>query len=124
MFSNVRRKSPISVLRLYGVTTNENQELALTDFQYLQPLDRSRLRVALLAMLKRTNREELLRQVAEDTLRRYAILRRQGAHKGPALRGIRVYRQTFQRDPWARNASRPDKTELLYELLQPTEEAQ
>ncbi len=106
--------------RLYGVLQNDHSEISLaTDSRYTQPFDPSRLAEALagLAGDPRIN-EGLL-----DCLVRYENLRKAGAHDGPPLSGIRMYKVRFTLDPWGRNTEQPDQKLLISEVSLPTGKA-
>jgi hypothetical protein len=116
MYSEVQRDPSLSVMRLFGVTRGKSQEIPMLRFDYVQPLDQSRLRWAFEDMNYRPNREQRMRTALSDCLVRYELLRQAGRHQGPPLEGIRLYRVYWQLDPWARNADQPNRKELLFEV--------
>ncbi len=100
---------------LFGVTGEKpSREIPLTQFQYTQPFDNSRLRVAL-GYIYAARRDQLSAAV-RDCLMRYEALRRTGHHHGPALQAIRLYRAYWVLDPWGRNVDYPDRKVLLMEI--------
>ena len=116
MYSEVQKDPSLSVMRMFGIVQGESQETPLVSFQYIQPLDQSRLRWAFQDMNYRLNREQRLSAALNDCLERYEMLRRAGRHHGPPLEGIRLYQLYWKLDPWARNADQPDRRELLFEV--------
>lgn len=114
MYSGVQRERSFSVLRLFGVTDEERpHEIPLTDFRYIQPLDEIRLWIASDRMLRHPNSQQLLSEALRDCLARYEALRLAGRHEGPPLQGIRLYRLSWELDPWARNIEQPDRRDLI-----------
>ena len=120
MYSEVQRDPSLSVMRLFGVTRGESQEIPMLRFDYVQPLDQSRIRWAFEDMNYRPNREQRMRAALSDCLARYERLREAGRHHGPPLEAIRLYRLYWKLDPWARNANGPDRKELLFEVSKRT----
>lgn len=118
MYSEVAWEHSVNVLRLVGVTTI-GSEVTLLDPRYFRPFRRTRLQTALEQMNRAANRAQLLNEGLEDCLRRYERARREGSHDGPPLRALRLYRVVWKLDPWARNADRPDRKELLFEVRSP-----
>lgn len=100
---------------LFGVTGEKpSREIPLTQFQYTQPFDNSRLRAVLGYIYE--HRQDQLNAAVRDCLLRYEALRRAGRHRGPALQAIRLYRADWVLDPWGRNVDHPDRKELLLEI--------
>lgn len=48
---------------------------------------------------------------------RYEAVRREGLHHGPPLQAIRLYLLYRSPDGWARNIDRPDRKELIFEVM-------
>lgn len=120
----------LAQLQLFGITQEEpHHEIALDDpsyvqpaSQYLQPFDRSRLRLALAWILAKNERNpnpEMLDDALLDCLRRYEALRLAGRHDGPPLQGIRLYQLQWWLDPQARNVASPDNRIFIAEVEQP-----
>ena len=118
MYSEVQRDRSLTTLRLFGVTTDESKRIPLLDFQYIQPFDPSRLRLALEGMDVQSNREQLLTDALRDCLARYEMLRLAGRHDGPRLQGLELNRVSWELDPWARNVDRPQRSETLLRVTQ------
>lgn len=117
MYSDMRRERSLTWLRLFGVTNAEEpQEIPLLATEYIQPFDQSRLPKALSQMRRNPDKQ---REALRDCLTRYESLRRAGHHHGPPLQGIRLYALEWQLDPWARNADRPERRDLILEVMQP-----
>ncbi|HEX7118969.1 MAG TPA: hypothetical protein VF212_09285 [Longimicrobiales bacterium] len=120
MYSHARVARTIDAAQLYGVAGDgSGREILLSDPRYIYPFDVTKLRVALERMAADPAGAERLRSALADCLARYELLRRAGVHDGPPLRGVRLYRSEWMLDPWARNASRPDRRELIAEVLDP-----
>jgi hypothetical protein len=115
MYSDYQQDYSTNILRLFGVTEEESpHEISLREFNYIQPFDEARLGEALIPML---SRKQLLSQALRDCLLRYEVLRHAGRHDGPPLQGIRLYQLFWKLDPWASNISRPDRKELIFEVM-------
>lgn len=91
-------------------------ELPLVQRQYLRPFDFLTLGNGLAYLNKKPDRERRLEAALHDCLARYEARRALGHHDGPRLRALRFYRMSWDLDPKARNANRPDRQELLYEV--------
>jgi hypothetical protein len=129
MYSGVERSRTLTVVRLFGVVGDGNRQLEfpLTDSDALQPMDQARVAAGLdwiiaISYGDDAKRTDLLTRALSDVLQRYEEHRLAGRHEGPALRGIRMYRVSWQLDPWARNVESPDRKELLFELASPPRE--
>ena len=116
LYSGVSRNYSLTLLRLYGVFDGEAGEIPLFAFQYIQPFDNARLRIALGEMDRAPNRDQLLAAALQDCLKRYETQRLAGRHAGPPLQRIRLYRLHWQFHPWALNVSDPERRELLFEV--------
>jgi hypothetical protein len=120
MYSRVEDVAPtFEDYRLYGVVADDaHSEISLsTDIRYLQPFDPSRLAEALVKLAGDPRIDEGLL----DCLNRYESLRKSGAHKGPPLVALRLYRVRFTLDPWGRNTDQPDQKTLIRQVELPTE---
>lgn len=121
MYSNARRSHSLSALLPYGVTEEEPpREIAFLVPEYIDPFGRGRLRAALGRLHSSADREYRLSKALDDLLGRYDARRLAGLHDGPPLRGIRLYRAVWRIDPWARNADRPDRRDLLFDYPRPS----
>jgi len=134
MYATVPGQRSLVGLRLFGVTEGTaevvrakragarelggGREILLVASKYIQPFTPSRLEGALWE-LKRRGGQEALREALGDCLRRYEQRRLAGGHRGPPLRGIRLYRVSWRLDPWARNVDCPDRKELILEVVRP-----
>jgi hypothetical protein len=119
MYSQIEEKgSTFEDCRLYGVPKSDpNAEFSLaTDSRYTQPFDPSRLAEALSLLAD----DPQLHQGLQDCLRRYENLRRSGAHDGPELSTLRLYRVGFVLKPDANNSETPEEKILLDEVASPT----
>lgn len=124
MYAQAEKTWSLSVIRLVGITAESdiNNEIPLQSFNYIQPFNQSRQRVAFERLLNQSGGQpsELIKQAMLDCLLRYERLRLAGSHDGPPLRGIRLYRVYWSRlDPLARNVDYPDRKELIDEVLLP-----
>ena len=121
MYSWIRPAS-YTTNALVGVTAEGPQhEFPLFAEAYLHPFDAARLRDVLGHLMRRQRPVPALRQALRDCLRRYERRRRAGLHDGPALRGIRLYRLTWELVPGASNLERPEGKELLFEVARPSD---
>ncbi|HEX6940098.1 MAG TPA: hypothetical protein VF158_11855 [Longimicrobiales bacterium] len=120
MYSHARVARTIEAAQLYGVAADgTGREVLLSDPRAIYPFDITKLRVALERMAADPAGAGRLRAALADCLARYETLRRDGAHDGPPLAGVRLYRAEWTLDPWARNVARPDRRELIAELMDP-----
>lgn len=125
MYADVKREPRLELLRLFGVTGGDNPvEIPLLAFQYIQPFDQSRQRLVFTKISKDPQRQDLLPEALLDCLLRYESLRQDGRHSGPPLQGVRLYRLSWELDPWARNVDQPNRKELLQEATLPVKEPQ
>jgi hypothetical protein len=114
MFSDVSRSKTLSMLRLYGVVQRSPLvEIQLDSSAYLQPFDNSRVADALADALQKNRLDEGV----NDCLQRYEALRRAGRHDGPPLVAMRLYRVTWTVEDSASNIDRPDRKDLLSEVV-------
>ncbi len=118
MFSAIHRTTVLEWPRLFGVAA-DGSEVALVDYDYLWPLDQSRLPIGL-RHIYRTERDlPRVHAALEDCLARYERRRVAGHHDGPALRGIRLYMVAWDIQPYARNLDQPASRELIAEAILP-----
>jgi hypothetical protein len=114
MYSRMDLSGTYSTLRLYGVVQRSPLiEVQLDSSLYVQPFDLSRLPPA----LKHAAQENMLDEAMLDCLTRYEALRRAGRHDGPPLVAMRVYMVTWKLDPSLSNIDRPDRRDLLTEVV-------
>jgi hypothetical protein len=114
MDSDLYEYETYSMLRLYGVVqTSPLVEIQLDKISYIQPFDHSRLSTGLGYALS-VHRED---EAVADCLLRYESLRRAGRHDGPPLVAMRLYMVTWTLDPTVSNIDRPDRKELLTEVV-------
>ena len=113
MYSQPENDPQFNDLRLYGVPKSDpTTELSLyTDSRYLQPFDPSRL-----AMILETLSGQKLHEGLLDCFNRYESLRRRGAHEGPPLQALRLYRCYWTADPAGSTIERPDRKVLIDEV--------
>jgi hypothetical protein len=103
-----------SMLRLYGVVQRSPLvEIQLDKTPYILPFDNSRLSAGLDHAL-RVHRED---EAVADCLSRYETLRQAGRHAGPPLVAMRLYMVTWILDPKVGNIDRPERKELLAEVV-------
>jgi len=122
MYSSVKRDYYTSKTELFGVTKSDPPgEIPLMEPQYIQPLSRLRLSTALKRKPGNVTYEKYYTEALRRVLERYETLRIAGAHDGPRLKGIRFYKYHWKLDPRARNADRPDRRELILEIMDPVE---
>ncbi len=105
-------------VQLYGVPRAPGApEFLIVDGRETAPFDAPRLRMSLQRMVARyRNRPARLRRGLADLADRYEARRLAGLHDGPALAGLKVYRVTWELDPWARNVDAPARMDLLAEI--------
>jgi hypothetical protein len=113
MYSQPENDPKFNDLRLYGVPKSDpTTEFSLfTDSRYLQPFDQSRL-----AMILETLSGQKLHEGLQDCFNRYESLRRRGAHDGPPLQALRVYRCYWTLDPTGATIEHPDRKVLIDEV--------
>lgn len=122
MFSSVRRDFATSKLRLLGVTESDpSQEISLLEPQYIQPLRSLHLTTSLRKNPRDIVPEQYYTEALHHVLERYEKLRIAGKHNGSKLRGIRLYKYHWKLDHLALNAARPDRRELILEIMYPIE---
>jgi hypothetical protein len=118
MFAVIPRQPVLeNSYRLFGVTY-DNREVAILKYSQLWPLDQSRLPIGLRRLYREPDGRERVRAVVEDTFRRYELRRAEGRHNGPPLRAMRLYKLTWDLEPYAANLDRPRSRELLVEVGQ------
>lgn len=105
MYAEPKRWEPLSVISAYGVA--EDIEIPLRYSGYLDPFDATRVWVTTHGALRRGHRPAA---IARFYLNIYE--RRRALHDGPALRALRLYRET-----WVPDQSGPPIRELLCEEL-------
>jgi hypothetical protein len=115
MFARVHQSRTLSWYRLFGVTT-DNREVPIVDHTYLWPLDQSRLPIGLRAVYQAEGNGPRLHDAVADALRRYELRRQGGWHKGPELRGMRLYSVDWQVVPYATNLDHPASRTLLVDV--------
>ncbi len=116
MYAQARQTYTLDLPRLVGVVEGTGEERQLYAFEYIQPFDQARMRDALESLLSRPDHGPLLDAALRDCLSRYEALRRAGAHDGPRLQALRLYRLEWHLDPWARNVEHPDGRTLIAEV--------
>lgn len=120
MFARVRSAPAMTRLRMFGVTAEQPpREIPLVAYEWLYPLDTSRLAAAFRRLAVQPDRELLLRTAMRDCWKRYERRRQTGAHNGPPLVGIRLYEVEWVIDPLARNVDHPDRKRLIMEVRPP-----
>jgi hypothetical protein len=115
MYSRPETEYETGTLRLYGVRDGTH-ELPLLDPAHIAPFDAARLRAALLRLRRSEDRDRLLRMALSDCLVRYERARRDGAHTGPPLSGMRLYELRWSLEHAPGNVDHPDSRELLAEV--------
>jgi hypothetical protein len=115
MYSQSETRYETGTLRLYGVLDG-TREFPLLDPAHIAPFDAARLRSALLRLRRSEDRHRLLRVALSDCLERYERGRRDGAHTGPPLSGMRLYELRWSLEDAPRNVDHPDGKELLAEV--------
>ena len=120
MFSEVKRDTTTTRLYLYGIPEGASgEEVPLIDEAFLRPFSTIQLHTALRKTQYRFHRlhgDSLLRVAVRDCARRYERRRRAGRHDGPPLERIRLYALHWRLEPYARNAARPDRRELILDV--------
>jgi hypothetical protein len=102
-------------VQAYGVTPSG--EVFLDPSTYFQPFDHSRLPVALERhVLHGPDQQANTRRALENLYELYERGRRSGAHAGPPLLSLRLYRVNWRIDPKVANKHHPEQKELLDEL--------
>ena len=71
-----------------------------------------------ISAIYRIRKESFLHNTPILVLTAYANeeLRRDGKHDKPALEGVRLYRVSWELDPWARNIATPNRKDLIFEV--------
>jgi hypothetical protein len=116
MFAGVERAGPVERLHLVGVVARDGSEIPILTQRYLDPFDPSRLTVVL-DTLRRRDDPRALADALMTCLQRYELRRAEGRHGGPPLRGVRLYRLTWdRRDAASFHRERPDRRQLVTEV--------
>jgi hypothetical protein len=118
MFSTVHRDAVLTWPRVFGVTP-DGREIALLQYEYLYPLDQSRLPLGLRRLGERPDGPSRIRSALADVLARYEQRREARAHEGPALVAIRLYSVEWPLQPFAANLDAPRSRTLLAEVNAP-----
>ena len=108
---STRFTGEFALTELYGVTPDGN-EVALRKSRYWTPFGNVRVAFALARIRGEAEKQEALAYLFD----RYEARRAAGAHDGPKLRSLRVYRSYWQAQPDASNAREADRRELRVEL--------
>lgn len=91
MYSDRMRAGATPHYRLYGESETSGEEFCLVNERRLAPMKLHSLSNCFQRLIEK-RRDKELRIGVEDCLRRYEDLRSRGAHDGPPLRGLRLYR--------------------------------
>jgi hypothetical protein len=114
MYATVQTER-IQWIQVYGVTPEG--EMFLEPTSYLHPFDLTRLPQAFEdVVLSGPDEEGRVRQALENLYELYAAGRRTGAHDGPPLTALRLYRVQWKIDPDPETHNQPEQRILLYEL--------
>jgi len=115
MFARVHHSRVLTWYRLFGVTADD-REVPLVEPAYLWPLDQSRLAIGLRTVYQEEGNGPRLHDAVADALRRYERRREEGRHKGPELRGMRLYSVDWDVVPYATNLDHPSSRTLLVDV--------
>jgi len=115
MCSETPRRSPLVGRRLFGVTAEDPAREIPLQGAYIRPFDGPRLAISFDRLDQAPDRERLLTAALADCLRRYELRRARGAHAGPRLEALRLYRLTWNVDDRASTRDSPGK-ELIWEV--------
>jgi hypothetical protein len=110
MYSELETERSITTYRVVGVR-HDGSETVIHKNEFIHPFDQSRLSEGLLSA--HSDKEGV--PALNDVLQRYERRRRAGAHGGPALVRVRLYRMKHRLEPWAVNLHAPAERELLAE---------
>jgi hypothetical protein len=119
MYAHAAREWSMLLPRLVGVRSDGGGEVELWETRYLEPFDQSRLLQALQTILQEPDGRSRATAALADCLARYERRRRDGAHDGPALAGIRLYHVLWTLEPTAANVDHPDRRDLVLDVRQP-----
>lgn len=107
--------------RLAGVVeagpSGPEKELPLTNYRYFRPLSYLAAGSTLGRLSGRPERAKELNAAMGELADLYEALRRDGRHDGPPLRALRLYKLSWSVQPGASNSDRPDRRELLHEVV-------
>jgi hypothetical protein len=116
MFSSAEESRTLDSLIVRGVEDDgSGRELALREAAFIAPFDQCRITTALQRAASMTDGGGRLHAMLSDTLARYEAARESGAHDGPPLRAIRLYRAHWTLRPDGSNVDRPDRATLVDE---------
>jgi hypothetical protein len=123
MFSTLAQTEKVSRLQLYGVTQEEQDEIALRSTEYIHPFNTTRLDRYFRKINKTSDpekRQQLLNEALLDSLKRYENLRLAGRHDGPVLQSMRLYKVSWQINARKKKVKKnqPERRELIAELEQ------
>ena len=111
-------QADVVTIRWYGIPIDSEEEFPFSDsVNYMRPFDWTRLRYIVVRLQARPGAAALLEQAARNCLALYETNRRAGVHDSPPLKGLRLYRITWDYDPTARNIEHPKSKELVYEII-------
>ena len=96
-----------------GVTDDDPpEEVKLTDPAYFAPMPVYYQRLNFRSVAKKPNVRD---RVVRDYLERYERRRAAGLHRGPPLKGVRLYELYWMMDRSASNVATPERRTLVYE---------
>ena len=114
MYAAIRTENDFERHHLFGVLA-DSSEVEIDLLRQLTPFDMARLHTALLR-IKLWHGEAAVQRALQASYELYELRRREGAHTGPPIVGMRYYRLDWQVDAWARNRDQPRERELIAEV--------
>lgn len=114
MFAAPRARE-VHLKRLFGVRDGRETELVVP--RDLAPFHEARLLTALRRLGRRDDAPRARRAALDACLERYEALRREGAHDGPELDGLRFYELTWPLEDGAANRDHPASRRLIAEVV-------
>jgi len=115
MYSETPIRSPLVARLLFGVTAEDPPREIPLQGVYIRPFDSARMAISWNRLDQAPDRERLLTAALADCLRRYELRRARGAHAGPRLGAVRLYRLTWDVDDRASTRDSPAK-DLIWEV--------
>ena len=113
MYAKLRRGTSHTSYQFTGISL-DGSEIAIEP-RHSEPLAESRMAVAVRRMKQRSQPPEMIEKALQNVLERYEMKRLAGLHTDPPLKGLKLYRLTWELLPWASNAKQPEKT-LMFQV--------
>ncbi len=115
MYATIKEDYRARKFYLIGIPESGGR-FPLYDRQYLEPLNRVGLHTAILRLTQRGISQKRIRALVQDVADRYESRRLAGAHDGPKLRSVQLWRFVWDLDPTLANLDKPEEADLILEV--------